>query len=139
MKAPAVLFAAAIAVSAPAAGQVSQRPVGPPPTRTPSASGLASVTVTREEGGTLRPATAGELARLGRGHRAGPTPEPKVVRLPDGSTMVDLPEAYMTFAVAARRPDGGLDMRCGPSPLKTPVAPRRTTPSPSSTPPLEER
>ena len=103
---------------------------GPPPTVTPTpkeaakkiakkpaasktpAPGAANMVVTRDpETGELRNATAAEREKL-FGRRPLASPERKVVTLPDGSLMVELGEADMSYAVATRNPDGTITKTC---------------------------
>src|ERR1035437_5282092 len=103
---------------------------GPPPTVTPTpkeaamkiakkpaasktpAAGAANMVGTRDpETGELRNATAAEREKL-LGRRPLATPEHKVVTLPDGSVMVELGEADMSYAVAKRNADGSISQTC---------------------------
>ena len=81
-------------------------------TAKPEAAGAANMVVTRDpETGELRNATAAEREKL-LGRRPLATPEHKVVTLPDGSVMVELGEADMSYAVATRNPDGTITKAC---------------------------
>jgi len=72
------------------------------------AAGSANLIVTKDaETGELRPATAAEREKL-LGRQPLVAPEHKVVMLPDGSVMVELGEADMSYAVATKSPDGSL-------------------------------
>ena len=63
------------------------------------------------ETGALRPATAAEIEKL-----LGPKPlvarEHLVVTLPDGSKMIELGEADMSYAVATKNADGTVSRGC---------------------------
>jgi hypothetical protein len=63
------------------------------------------------ETGELRPATPAEREKL-LGRQPLVAPEHKVVTLPDGSVMVELGEADMSYAVATKNPDGTLSHAC---------------------------
>jgi hypothetical protein len=81
-------------------------------TAKPAAAGAANMVVTRDpETGELRNATAAEREKL-LGRRPLATPEHKVVTLPDGSVMVELGEADMSYAVAKRNADGTISQTC---------------------------
>lgn len=81
-------------------------------TAKPEAAGAANMVVTRDpETGELRNATAAEREKL-LGRRPLATPEHKVVTLPDGSVMVELGEADMSYAVATRNTDGTISKGC---------------------------
>jgi hypothetical protein len=81
-------------------------------TAKPGATGAANMVVTRDpETGELRNATAAEREKL-LGRRPLATPEHKVVTLPDGSVMVELGEADMSYAVATRSADGTISQGC---------------------------
>jgi len=81
-------------------------------TAKPEAAGAANMVVTRDpETGELRNATAAEREKL-LGRRPLATPEHKVVTLPDGSVMVELGEADMSYAVAKRNADGTISQTC---------------------------
>lgn len=89
-----------------AATAASAAPAAPP------ASGAANMVVTRDpETGEIRNATAAEREKL-LGRRPLASPEHKVVTLPDGSVMVELGEADMSYAVARRNPDGTITKTC---------------------------
>ena len=76
------------------------------------AAGSANLIVTKDaETGELRPATAAEREKL-LGRQPLVAPEHKVVMLPDGSVMVELGEADMSYAVATKSPDGSLSHTC---------------------------
>jgi hypothetical protein len=81
-------------------------------TAKPGAAGAANMVVTRDpETGELRNATAAEREKL-LGRRPLATPEHKVITLPDGSVMVELGEADMSYAVATRSADGTISQTC---------------------------
>ena len=75
-------------------------------------AGAANMVVTRDpETGEIRNATAAEREQL-VGRRPLASPEHKVVTLPDGSVMVELGEADMSYAVATRNSDGTITKTC---------------------------
>lgn len=75
-------------------------------------AGAANMVVTKDaETGELRPATAAEREKL-LGRRPLAAPEHKVVTLPDGSVMVELGEADMSYAVATKASDGTIRRTC---------------------------
>jgi hypothetical protein len=81
-------------------------------TAKPGAAGTANMVVTRDpETGELRNATAAEREKL-LGRRPLAVPEHKVVTLPDGSVMVELGEADMSYEVATRNADGTISRGC---------------------------
>ncbi len=63
------------------------------------------------ETGELRPATAEERAKL-LGRRPLVSVEHKVVTLPDGTSMVELGDADMSYAVASRKAGGSVVRGC---------------------------
>lgn len=76
------------------------------------AAGSANMIVTKDpETGELRPATPAEREKL-LGRQPLAAPEHKVITLPDGSVMVELGEADMSYAVATKSPDGSLSHTC---------------------------
>jgi topoisomerase IA-like protein len=89
------------------------------------------------ETGELRPATAAEREKL-LGRKALAAPEHTVVTLPDGSVMVELGEADMSYAVATRGADGKIVQSCvhGKEAAKAAttekVAPAAATPAPAA-------
>ena len=101
--------------------------VPPAPTATPAATakktaakkaapkpaaGTANMIVTKDpETGELRPATPAEREKL-LGRQPLVAPEHKVVTLPDGSKMVELGEADMSYAVATKNADGTVSQSC---------------------------
>lgn len=84
-----------------------------PSLRKAAAPGAANMVVTKDpETGALRPATPAEREKLlGRTPLARPK-ERTVVTLPDGSLMVELGEADMSYAVATKGPDGSIARTC---------------------------
>lgn len=110
---PAASPATAAASTAPR--KTDGKPPGGTATKTPApaqAPGTANMVVTRDpETGELRPATAAEREKL-LGRRPLAAPEHKVVTLPDGSVMVELGEADMSYAVATKNADGTLKKAC---------------------------
>jgi hypothetical protein len=79
---------------------------------TASPAGTANMVVTRDpETGESRPATAAERERL-LGRRPLVAVEHTVVTLPDGTQMIELGDADMTYAVATKNPDGSVSRRC---------------------------
>lgn len=123
MKRTGAILALSVLVSLPAfAGDAP-----PAPTATPAApakktaakkacpkpaAGTANMIVTKDaETGELRPATAAEREKL-LGRQPLAAPEHKVVTLPDGSVMVELGEADMSYAVATKNPDGTISRSC---------------------------
>jgi hypothetical protein len=78
----------------------------------PLPAGAANMVVTKDpETGELRNATAAEREQL-VGRRPLAAPEHKVVKLPDGSVMVELGESDASYAVATRNPDGTVSETC---------------------------
>jgi hypothetical protein len=78
----------------------------------PLPPGAVNMVVTKDpETGELRNATAAEREQL-VGRRPLAAPEHKVVSLPDGSVMVELGEADMSYAIATRNPDGTVSETC---------------------------
>jgi hypothetical protein len=76
------------------------------------AAGAADMIVAKDPvTGELRPATAAEREQL-LGRRPLVSPERTVVTLPDGSVMVELGDADMSYALATRGPDGKITQRC---------------------------
>jgi len=87
-------------------------PAAAAPAAAPPSPGASNMVVTRDpETGALRNATAAERETL-FGRRPQASPEHKVVALPDGSVMVELGEADMSYAVATRNPDGTVTQKC---------------------------
>jgi hypothetical protein len=109
------------------------------PADSSSAAGAANMVVTRDaETGELRNATADERAKLfaGRAPQAAPV-APRVVILPDGTEMMELGEDTMSYAVAAKAPDGSIKQSCVHGPDSATEA--RTAPKPTPAPRAEER
>jgi hypothetical protein len=95
-----------------AAAKKAAGKTGKPPAAKAGASGAANMIVTKDpETGELRPATAAEIEKL-----LGPKPlvarEHLVVTLPDGSKMVELGEADMSYAVTTKNADGTFSQGC---------------------------
>src|SRR6516165_9971511 len=96
------------ATPAPAAAEATK----PAPKAAPASPGAANLVVTKDpETGELRPATAAEREKLlGRSRLAAP--EHRVVRLPDGTEMIELGPADATYLVVRKNPDGTLTKTC---------------------------
>jgi hypothetical protein len=119
------------AIAAPADKQAAAKS-SPGPT-------ASNMVVTKDpETGELRNATADERAKLfaGRAPLAAPA-APRVVTLPDGTTMVELGEESMSYAVATKAPDGSVRQSCVHGPDA--AAEARTSPTPAPAPRAEER
>jgi len=98
----------------------------------PPLAGAANMVVTKDpETGELRNATAAELATL-VSRRPLAAPEHKVVKLPDGSVMVELGEVDMSYAVATRNPDGTVSETCVHGDAR--AAKAASSPAPASAP-----
>lgn len=95
--------------AAPAAKKVAK-----PTAAKAGAPGGANMIVTKDpETGALRPATAAEIEKLlGPGPRPLVAREHQVVTLPDGSKMIELGEADMSYAVATKNADGTVSRGC---------------------------
>jgi len=123
----------AAAPAAPAAkteGKKAAKKATPKP-----AAGSANIIVTKDaETGELRPATPAEREKL-LGRQPLAAREHQVVTLPDGSKMVELGEADMSYAVATRNADGTVSQSCvhGAQTAETAVAspPSSTAPAPA--------
>jgi hypothetical protein len=122
--------------------------VPPAPTATPAApakktsrkaapkpaAGSANMIVAKDaETGELRPATPAEREKL-LGRQPLVAPEHKVVTLPDGSVMVELGEADMSYAVATKNPDGTLSHTCVHGAAKAVTAVASPSPAPAPAP-----
>lgn len=99
------------------------------------AAGAANMVVTKDpQTGELRPATPAEREKL-LGRRPLVSAGHEVVTLPDGSVMVELGEADMSYAVASRRADGSVAQQCvhgdaaAKAALAAPAAPAPATPA----------
>ena len=88
------------------APQAGKEPAAPPGT-------AKNMIVTRDpETGQIRPATPAEREKLlGRRPLAAVAERPVVV-LPDGSLMVEMGPANMSYAVAKKNPDGTISQSC---------------------------
>jgi hypothetical protein len=95
------------------------------------AAGTANMVVTKDpETGELRPATPAERERL-LGRRPLVRAEHEVVTLPDGTSMIELGDADMSYAVASRRAGGTVVQGCvhGDAAAKAAVS---ATPAPAA-------
>ena len=107
-----------------------EKPASKPAARA-GASGASNMIVTRDpETGELRPATPAERQKL-LGRRPLVAVEHRVVTLPDGTSMVELGDADMSYAVAARGAGGTVVQGCvhGDAAAKAAVS---ATPTPSA-------
>jgi hypothetical protein len=122
---------------APAATRVAEAPKnGAKKAESKPAAGAANLIVTKDpETGELRHATAAEREKLlGRTPQAAV--EHKVVTLPDGTVMVELGDADMSYAVAKRNPDGSIAKSCvhGRADAEKAAAPPAKAPAPATPP-----
>lgn len=98
------------------------------------APGTANMVVTKDpETGELRPATAAEREKL-LGRKALVSPERRVVTLPDGTLMIELGDADMSYAVVKKNPDGTITRSCvhGDANAAKAAAPSPTAAAPAS-------
>ncbi len=99
------------------------------------AAGAANMVVTKDaETGELRPATPAEREKL-LGRRPLVSAEHQVVTLPDGSQMVEMTDADMSYAVARKNPDGTITSACvrGDEAAALKAAPASKAPRPPAT------